>query len=125
AIGRWWGFPTHPPIAERIRRAHPRFLREDYRERRHGKRREVAVIDGGGNVVKHVKALDFIASVGHPALEHVDYASRLLAGLPERLRLALRDPAEAQAAMFALALEPDAETQARELAALAARRGAE
>jgi Zn-dependent protease with chaperone function len=121
AIGRWWGFPTHPPIAERIRRAHPRFLREDYRERRHGKRREVAVIDGGGSVVKHVS---FLNTIGNPRPEHVDHAARLLAGLPERLRLALRDPAEAEAAMFALALEPDVETQARELAALAARRGA-
>ena len=125
AIGRWWGFPTHPPIAERIRRAHPRFLRDDYRERRHGKRQEVAVIDGSGNVVKHVKGLALIASVGSPTARHVDHAARLLAQLPERLRFALRDPAQAEAAMFALALEPDAETQARELAALAARRGAE
>jgi Zn-dependent protease with chaperone function len=121
AIGRWWGFPTHPPIAERIRRAHPRFLREDYRERRHGKRKQVAVIDGSGNVVKHVA---FMNSIGNPGPRHVDYAARLLAGLPERLRLALRDPAEAEAAMFALALEPDAATQESELAALAGRRGA-
>ena len=122
AIGRWWGFPTHPPIAERIRRAHPRFLRDDYRERRHGKRQEVAVIDGSGNVVKHVS---FMNSIGNPGPRHVDYAARFLAGLPERLRLALRDAAEAETAMFALALEPDPETQARELAALGGRRGAE
>jgi len=66
AAGRWWDFPTHPPIAERIRRAHPRFLRDDYRERRHGRRQHVAVIDGSGSVVKHVRALSFISSIGHP-----------------------------------------------------------
>ena len=124
AAGRWWDFPTHPPIAERIRRAHPRFLREDYRERRHGKRQQVAVIDGGGNVVKHVRALSFMSSIGHPGAQHVDHAAKLLADMPGRLRLALRDPAQAEAAMFALALEAEEETRAHELAALAARRGA-
>ena len=123
ALGRWWGFPTHPPLETRIRRAHPRFLRDDYRERRHGKRQHVAVIDGGGNVVKHVKALSFISSIGHPGAQHVDHAAKLLASLPERLRLALRRPGEAEAAMFALALEPEEETRGRELAALEARRG--
>jgi len=125
AAGRWWDFPTHPPIEARIRRAHPRFLREDYRERRHGKRQEVAVIDGSGSVVKHVKSLAFIASVGHPTAQHVDHAARLLARLPERLRLALREPAQAETAMFALALEAEEDTRERELAALAARRGAD
>jgi Zn-dependent protease with chaperone function len=124
AAGRWWDFPTHPPIDERIRRAHPRFLREDYRERRHGKRQQVAVIDGGGNVVKHVKTLSFMSSIGRPGAPHVDHAAKLLADMPERLRLALREPAEAETAMFALALEPEEETRARELAELLARRGA-
>ena len=124
AAGRWWDFPTHPPISERIRRAHPRFLREDYRERRHGKRQHVAVIDGSGSVVKHVRALSFISSIGHPGAQHVDHAAKLLADMPGRLRLALRDPAQAEAAMFALALEAEEETRAHELAALAARRGA-
>ena len=127
AAGRWWDFPTHPPIDERIRRAHPRFLRGDYRERRHGKRQHVAVIDGGGSVVKHVKALSFMSSIGQPGARHVDHAARLLADLPERLRLALRDSGQAETAMFALALEAEEDTRAQELAALAAlaaRRGA-
>jgi Zn-dependent protease with chaperone function len=53
-VGRWWGFPTHPPIEERIRHAHPRFDQDAYRERRHGIRREVAVLDDAGNVVRSV-----------------------------------------------------------------------
>jgi Zn-dependent protease with chaperone function len=122
AVGRWWGFPTHPPIEARIRRAHPRFLREDYRATRHGTRKEVAVIDGSGSVVKHVKGLTLLASLGNPTAQHVDHAAKLLAQLPERLRTALRQPRDAEAAMFALVLER--ETREAELAALASRRGA-
>jgi Zn-dependent protease with chaperone function len=128
AVGRWWGFPTHPPILERIARVHPRFLRDDYRARRHGIRREVAVIDGSGTVVKNLRldaAPGLVASVGKPSAAHVDHAAQLLARLPSRLREALHRADEAEAAMFALALEPDAATREVELEALAARRGAE
>ena len=125
AVGHWWGFPSHPPIAERIRRAHPRFMRDDYRATRHGTRAEVAVLDGAGNVVKTVRmtASDAVASVGQPAAQHVDYAARLLGRLPSRLREALQRADEAELAMFALALEPDAATREAELGAVAARRG--
>jgi len=134
AVGHWWGFPSHPPILERIRRAHPRFLRDEYRATRHGKRSEVAVIDGAGNVVKNTRmapseagatALAAVASVGQPSSQHLDYAARLLGRLPSRLREALRDAEEAELAMFALALESDAATREAELKALEARRGAE
>jgi Zn-dependent protease with chaperone function/uncharacterized tellurite resistance protein B-like protein len=101
AAGGWWRPPTHPPILERIKAAHPRFKRDEYRERRHGMRREVAVIDGSGNVVKNVA--QGVASVGRPGPEHVDYAIRLLASLPADLRAALHDPKGAEAAMLALA----------------------
>ncbi len=128
AVSRWWGFPTHPPIEARIRRAHPRFVREEYRATRHGTRPEVAVLDGAGNVVRHARTLEtaaaLVGSVGHPAREHVDYAKRLLSELPSRLREALGRPDEAEATMFALALEPEEETRRAELAALEARRGA-
>ena len=128
AVARWWGFPTHPSILERIRRAHPRFRRDEYRARRHGTRTEVAVIDGSGTVVKNLRldgAAAIVASVGRPAAEHVDYAVRLLARLPLRLREALHRADEAETAMFALALEAEEATREAELQALAARRGAE
>jgi Zn-dependent protease with chaperone function len=104
AVAHWWGFPTHPPLRERIRRAHPRFQREDYRARRHGRRREVAVLDGLGNVVKHVRTgpAELLASIGHPTPAHVDFGARLLAGLPPGLREALHRPQQAEAALFAL-----------------------
>jgi hypothetical protein len=124
AVSRWWSFPTHPPILERIRRAHPRFRRDEYRGRRHGTRTEVAVLDGAGNVVKNLR-MDMVASVGQPAAQHVDYAAQLLARLPSRLSEALHRADEAQLAMFALALEPNEATREAELQALAGRRGAE
>jgi len=102
AAWRWWGFPTHPPIEERIRRAHPRFQRDDYRATRHRVRREVAVIDGAGNVVKNVASL---SSIGNPEARHVDYAAQLLARLPQGFAEALRSGPDAEAAMFALALD--------------------
>ncbi len=126
AFSRWWSPPAHPPILERIRRAHPRFKRDEYRARRHGTRTEVAVIDGSGSVVKNLRmdsAVAMVAAVGNPAPQHVDYAARLLASLPSRLREALHRPHEAEAAMFALALEPDEATREAELQALAAKRG--
>ena len=102
AVVRWWSFPTHPPILERIRRAHPRFEREGYRLTRHGHRREVAVLDGGGNVVKAMRGGEIVASVGRPTAQHVDFGARLLAALPQRLREALHRADEAAQVMLAL-----------------------
>jgi Zn-dependent protease with chaperone function len=126
AVGHWWGFPSHPPILERIRRAHPRFRRDEYRKKRHGTHTEVAVIDGSGNVVKHLgmdTAVSMVASVGQPGAQHVDYAKRLLERMPSRLREALHRADEAEHAMFALALEQA--TRDAELKVLEERRGAE
>jgi Zn-dependent protease with chaperone function len=102
AVVRWWSFPTHPPIAERIRRAHPRFEREGYRLTRHGQRAQVAVLDGAGNVVKSVRGGEVVASVGRPGAQHVDFGARLLAALPQRLRDALHRADEAARVMLAL-----------------------
>jgi Zn-dependent protease with chaperone function len=130
--GRWWSFPTHPPIEARIRRAHPRFLREDYRERRHGTRAQVAVIDGAGNVVKHLASggglvgatvLAAAASVGRPRQQHVDHARRLLGALPAPLRDALHLAADAELALFALALGPELSGAGEALPVLQSRRG--
>jgi Zn-dependent protease with chaperone function len=104
AIGHWYTFATHPPIAERIRRVHPRFQRDDYRARRHGRRLEVAVLDGAGNVVKHLRPqpAQVVATVGQPTAQHLDFGRRLLERLPPRLRGALRTAAAAERVLFAL-----------------------
>jgi uncharacterized tellurite resistance protein B-like protein/aryl carrier-like protein len=103
AIARWWTFASHPPIEERIRRAHPRFRQEDYRRTRHASTYHdgrVAVLDGAGNVVKVVGVL--AALVEAPRPEHVDHARRLLEKLPEALKRRLATPEGAEQAMFAL-----------------------
>jgi Zn-dependent protease with chaperone function len=105
AVGHWYTFATHPPIGERIRRVHPRFQRDDYRARRHGRRQEVAVLDGAGEVVKHLRPqpAQVMASVGQPTSWHVDFGRRLLGSLSPRLRQALHEPAGAERVVFALA----------------------
>lgn len=140
----WWSFPTHPPIQERIRRTHPQFQRLDYRKRRgtavSPSDRAVAVLDGGGNIVKVHEPLGALGSgavgaaltaavvadaVGRPAAAHVDYARKLLASIPELLRTRMATPEGAAQLLFALACEPDEAVRKHELAALAARRGEE
>jgi len=100
AVVHWWGFPTHPPIEERIRRAHPRFKRDEYRRTRpghYGGDGRVAVLDGAGNVVKVLGGLAGLAAVIEaPRREHVDHARRLLDSLPAELRRRLATPEGAQ-----------------------------
>ena len=103
AVGRWWTFPSHPPIEERIRHVHPRFQREDYRRTRHAstyRDEQVAVLDGAGNVVKVLGGL--AALVEAPRPEHVDHARRLLARLPATLKRRLSTPEGAEQVVLAL-----------------------
>jgi Zn-dependent protease with chaperone function/uncharacterized tellurite resistance protein B-like protein len=103
AVGRWWTFPSHPPIEERIRHVHPRFQREDYRRTRHAstyRDEQVAVLDGAGNVVEVLGGL--AALVEAPRPEHVDHARRLLARLPATLKRRLSTPEGAEQVVFAL-----------------------
>ncbi len=103
AVVRWWGFPSHPPIEERIRRAHPRFLQEDYRRTRHAssyRDGQRAVLDGAGNVVKVVGGSAGLVEA--PRAEHVDHARRLLERLPPALKQRLATAEGAEQVMYAL-----------------------
>ncbi|HEU4644516.1 MAG TPA: M48 family metalloprotease, partial [Burkholderiales bacterium] len=106
AIVRWWSWPSHPPIEERIRRAHLRFLQEDYRRTRHAatyRDGRVAVLDGAGNVVKVMGGLGALAAVVQaPRPEHVDHARRLLERLPQALKARLAGPEGAAQAILEL-----------------------
>ena len=106
AMVRWWSWPSHPPFEERIRRAHPRFLQEDYRRTRHAatyRDGRVAVLDGAGNVVKVMGGLGALAAVLEaPRAEHVDHARRLLERLPQALKARLAGPEGAAQAMLEL-----------------------
>ncbi|MDA0225546.1 MAG: M48 family metallopeptidase [Proteobacteria bacterium] len=136
AVGTWLGpgFSTHPPIDERIRRVHPRFRIEEYRRTREGIHQlgDVAVIDGGGNVVKSLRAAEpatavlaiagVAAAIGHPGRAHLDAATRLIASVPQATRTRLETVAGAEQVMFALVLEKDETARTAELAVLEARR---
>jgi len=106
AVARWWSWPSHPPIEERIRLAHPRFQQEDYRRTRHAatyRDGRVAVLDGAGNVVKVAGGLGALAAlVEAPRPEHVDHARRLLERLPATLKMRLAGPEAAATAILEL-----------------------
>ncbi|HEX9181839.1 MAG TPA: M48 family metalloprotease [Burkholderiales bacterium] len=125
AIARWWAFPTHPPIEQRIRNAHPRFSREDYRRTRHATQYRDsarAVLDGAGNVVKVVGGLTGVAAlVEAPRPEHVDHARRQLERLPQALRARLARPEGAEQAMLGMLLARDGPVREAQLAILGAR----
>ena len=125
AIARWWAFATHPPIDERIRHAHPRFSREDYRRTRHATQYRDsarAVLDGAGNVVKVVGGLTGVAAlVEAPRAEHVDHARRLLERLPQGLRTRLGSAEGAEQVMLGTLLERDGPVRDAQLAMLGGR----
>ena len=106
AIARWWTFASHPPIEERIRRAHPRFMQEDYRRTRHAstyRDGQVAVLNGAGNIVKVVGGLPGAATlVEAPRPEHVDHARRLLDSLPQALKRRIATPEGAEQVIHGL-----------------------
>jgi len=124
AVVRWWAWPSHPPIEERIRRVHPRFNREDYRRTRHAatyRDGRVAVLDGAGNVVKVLGGIGAAAAlVEPPRTEHVDHARRLLERLPDTVRTRLATPEGAAQVMFALLLEREGPVRERQLELLGA-----
>jgi Zn-dependent protease with chaperone function len=119
AVVRWWSWPSHPPIEERIRRAHPRFLQEDYRRTRHAatyRDGRVAVLDGAGNVVKVLGGIGAAAAlVEPPRPEHVDHARRLLERLPAAVKRRLAAPEGAAQLMLALLLEREGPARERQL----------
>jgi uncharacterized tellurite resistance protein B-like protein len=132
AVGEFLGgsFATHPPIDERIRRVHPRFRRDEYRAARSGvhERREYAVMDGSGNVVKVSKAgpaglAAAVALATAPTREHIDHAARLLAAIPQATRERMKTPAGAAHVLLGLVLADDPGSHPVELKVLAERRG--
>ncbi|MGQ0510806.1 MAG: M48 family metallopeptidase [Betaproteobacteria bacterium] len=146
----WFGglFDTHPPIEERIARAHPRFQPSTYRQKRPpteptdaeaakaGLKKEeaakaivfgaAAALGGegrrGGDLGTQWgrSAKDSAALVGTVDGGKVDYARRLLKALPDGLRDKLHDPDGARAALVAMLLAPAEDVLQGQLAALKA-----
>jgi hypothetical protein len=131
-VRMWFGglFDTHPPVDERIRRAHPRFQAQEYQRAREAAERieqvAAAPVKAAGR-----RAGDIGAAWGRTATESanlvgtvgagkLDYAAALLASLPPGLEPQLRNPDAARAVMVALLLAPKPEVAEQQLAAVAA-----
>jgi len=125
----WLGglLDTHPPLDERIRRVHPRFQRSAYREKREAARPPVT--EEISSERQGRRASDLSAAWGRSPAQSVglvgtldagkiDYAARLLAGLPGALREALRDAERSPAVMVALLLGGPEEAVRQQLAAI-------
>lgn len=119
---------THPPLDERIRRVHPQFQRSEYRAKRvtalpleappsapaeRKGRRASDLSTAWGRTPGESAAL-----VGTLDPGKVDFAARLLAALPERLRESLHSVQGARAVMLALLLAEPEEAVRAQLAAI-------
>ncbi|HEV3011220.1 MAG TPA: M48 family metallopeptidase, partial [Burkholderiales bacterium] len=129
AVKVWFGglFDTHPPLEERIRRAHPRFQASDYRAKR-----EVAVVPAREVVDAKAtgrRAGDVATAWGRTPAEsaalvgtldsgNIDYATRLLGALPDALRTSIQSSDTAGAVMTALLLAEPEDAMKRQLEAL-------
>jgi Zn-dependent protease with chaperone function len=111
---------THPPLVDRIRRLDPSFdgdfskVRldppiDDGREPRITPRRPAAR-------TIPLSAARAVAAIGTLDAEHVDYASDLKASIPAPLTEVVREPLGAQAAIFALLLDPNDNVRRSQLA---------
>jgi Zn-dependent protease with chaperone function len=116
---------THPPLVERIRRIDPAFdgtFPLTLTPRRVAPAGDAPMgtrPDEPGSRARELERLGvaaILASIGEPGANHLDHAARFLAGLPADLRDALHDPAGARAALVAMLLAEDAETEAAQLA---------
>jgi len=114
---------THPPIEDRIKRLDPMFNAED--ERSPGLKEVVPPLpDESAGALAGVsrfsaKPADVVASVGAPTPAHVRHAAVLIAGLPEVMVAAVREPAGAQAAVYSLLINGDEKVREKQTGYLA------
>ncbi|MDQ6957616.1 MAG: M48 family metallopeptidase [Mariprofundaceae bacterium] len=119
----WWA--THPPLIERIRRIDPVF---------HGKLENV---DAGALAQRNLmeaeafvsalasrpsvrkrKPTSYIAQVGKPQLEHIQYARHLTGTLPPSLRDLVHEPFAARAVAYGLLLDANSQIRKQQIQAL-------
>lgn len=115
-------FATHPPIPERIRRAHPRFDAAEYRKHRAQPFFSTVLPSNAAIAEREAGPSPEVALALIGALEpgKIDLARRLMASVPAALCGRIETTAGASAFLIALMLSRDAEPQAAQLRALRA-----
>jgi len=124
-----WLSATHPPLAKRILRIDPQWDGKfEYSDRadliqdeqragesaataRQAAARTVAAVVAGAAVADAMTAMD---RVGNPTQEAVESARALLAGLPQVIQEAAREPYGARAVIYCLVLDKGQEIRARQ-----------
>ena len=123
-------FATHPPLEERIRRAHPKFQASDYRQRREVAAATVPEVESAEPAGRRAGDLgaawgrtpeQSAALVGTLDAGKIDLAQRLLAALSAPLQESLRSADSAGATMVALLLAEPEEARRRQLEAIPSR----
>jgi Zn-dependent protease with chaperone function len=116
---------THPPIEERMRRINPHVSPGFYFEKARKPRTEekpkepVEATKPKTIVPKRLTGVSaLIAAIGDPGIEHLEYATGLLAYLAPSIREALREPRGAQSVMLGCVLEEELTIRGRQLAAI-------
>jgi hypothetical protein len=101
---------THPPLTERIRRVDPRWdgAYPEVRPTQAGAWSKAPATESATEpaLFKLLPAA-LTALVGTLDQAHLDYARTLLAGIPERVNQAVRDPSGARGVVLALLTSPD------------------
>jgi Zn-dependent protease with chaperone function len=129
-------FATHPPLTERIQALDPSFKSDDYpqvelRQRRPGSGAESVSGFAAGTASSSVVgqqlkvSADITDTVGNPQPQHIEYARKLRASIPETLYDAAHSPEMSLLLVVAMALEEDATRAERQLNLVEEQMGAE
>jgi Zn-dependent protease with chaperone function len=117
---RWLGglTATHPPLAERVRRikpqwdgafpdlkGHPSLFLTD----------EILGIAGKGRPSAPSAPEPAVGQIGRLDRAHIEYAQKLIASIPEAVSVAAHKPYSAQAVIFGLLMDSNAEVRQRQL----------
>jgi len=115
---------SHPPLVERIRRIDPSFTGDfssvsldDHREEREELGRTSRLDRPAGRMLDVARA---VSQVGMIDAAHLAYAADLKESMPRTLTDVVREPLGAQAAAFALLIDPDETVRKTQLAWLQA-----
>jgi Zn-dependent protease with chaperone function len=116
-------FATHPPLDKRIKAIDPAFNGEFpvVKNAVPDDKRHCAPAASPAPAPKpavRIESALLLASVGAPTQEHVAYSSRLMASIPNQLRLGVLDRIGAQAAIAALLLSREVSVRALQIACL-------